>query len=48
MKLKIKSIDVKEQITKVVRPFGTSAAVWVPKRWRGKEVIVILPKKVRK
>lgn len=45
MKIKLKALDVEELITKEVRPTGTGAAVWVPRKWLGKEVIVILCKK---
>lgn len=43
--MEIQKIDVKEQIVKTVVKSGNGGAVWVPKDWLGREVIVILPEK---
>jgi len=43
--MQIQKLAVKEQITKTVVKSGNGGAVWVPKNWLGKEVIVILPEK---
>ena len=43
--MEIQKIAVKEQIVKTVVKSGNGGAVWVPKDWLGKEVVVILPEK---
>ena len=39
------SAHIKEQLVKTVVRSGNGGAVWVPKSWRGEEVVVILPQK---
>jgi putative transposon-encoded protein len=36
------NVEAKEFIECVVKPTGTGACVYVPKKWMGKSVIVIL------
>jgi len=38
-------VEVKEQLVKRATAFGNGSVVFTPKAWRGREVIVILPKK---
>lgn len=38
-------LTIKEQVVKKVVKSGNGGAVWVPKRWLGQEVVVILPEK---
>ena len=44
-KMQIQKLAVKEQLVKTVVKSGNGGAVWVPKDWLGKEVVVILPEK---
>ncbi|MEW6295277.1 MAG: nucleotidyltransferase domain-containing protein [Candidatus Diapherotrites archaeon] len=39
------NIEVKEQLVKRAMAFGNGSIVFTPKAWRGREVIVILPKR---
>ncbi len=48
MKIKFEKIDVEEMIRKKVVRSGGGGAVWVPVRWLGKKVIVILPKTLKR
>jgi putative transposon-encoded protein len=41
----LREIDVKELIEKKVAKSGNGGAVWVPKRWLGEKVVIILPRK---
>jgi predicted nucleotidyltransferase/putative transposon-encoded protein len=41
----MQNIAIKEQIVKNVVKSGNGGAVWVPKKWLGQEVVVILPDK---
>ncbi|PIN68849.1 hypothetical protein COV93_07725 [Candidatus Woesearchaeota archaeon CG11_big_fil_rev_8_21_14_0_20_43_8] len=41
----LKELEVKEIIRKDVKASGNGGAVWVPRRWLGQNVIVILPRK---
>ena len=41
--MQIQKLAVKEQIVKTVVKSGNGGAVWVPKDWLGREVVVILP-----
>jgi predicted nucleotidyltransferase len=43
--MKIIQQQVKEQIVKTVVRSGNGGAVWVPKEWRGEEVVIIRPQK---
>lgn len=43
--MEIQKLAIREQIVKHVVKSGNGGAVWVPKNWLGKEVIVILPDK---
>jgi len=47
-KLNLKRIEVREMVRKKVVRSGTGGAVWVPVKWLGKEVIVILPEEGEK
>jgi len=38
-------VEAKESMSKVVKPQGNGAMVILPKKWIGKEVIIILPEK---
>lgn len=38
-------VEAKESMCKVVKPQGNGAMVLLPKKWVGKEVIIILPEK---
>jgi predicted nucleotidyltransferase len=41
--MQIQTLQVKEQLVKKAVKSGNGGAVWVPKRWLGQEVVVILP-----
>src|SRR3989344_4487752 len=43
--MQIQRLLVKEQLVKQVVKSGNGGAVWVPKKWLGQEVVVILPDK---
>lgn len=43
----LEQLAVKEQIVKKVVRSGNGGAVWVPKTWLGKEVVIILPEKTK-
>ena len=43
--MQIQKLAVKEQLVKQVVKSGNGGAVWVPKKWLGQEVVVILPDK---
>ncbi len=43
--MQIQKLLVKEQLVKQVVKSGNGGAVWVPKKWLGQEVVVILPDK---
>ena len=43
--MEIQNLAVEEQIVKTVVKSGNGGAVWVPKDWLGKEVVIILPQK---
>lgn len=44
-RLSLRDIEVEEMIRKDVKASGNGGAVWVPKRWRGENVIIVLPRK---
>src|SRR3989338_4520461 len=43
--MQIQRLLVKEQLVKQVVKSGNGGAVWVPKKWLGQEVVIILPQK---
>ena len=40
----LKEMEVLEIVRKQVTKSGNGGAVWVPRKWLGKEVVVLLPK----
>lgn len=48
MEIKLEKIDVEEMIRKKVVRSGGGGAVWVPVKWLGKKVIIILPKALKR
>lgn len=43
----LKEIEVREVLRKQVKKSGNGGAIWVPKRWLGEDVVILLPKKRR-
>jgi hypothetical protein len=41
----LSNIPIREQLVKTVVQSGNGGAVWVPKSWRGEEVVVTLPRR---
>lgn len=38
----LKFNNIKDTRTKIVKPMGNSAHVYLPKSWKGKEVVILL------
>ncbi len=43
--MQVQKLSIREQIVKTVVKSGNGGAVWVPKDWLGKEVVITLPEK---
>ena len=44
-RITVKEMEAREVLQKTVTKSGNGGAIWVPKRWLGEDVVVILPKK---